>query len=169
MVYFNEECPICLENINDTALVLICNHRYHYNCIINYLESEVLRLIKYQDRRSYICCKYLKCPLCRKSMCCQDIKNIIYNKYIFLKRTIKNTQKEIKNLQTASYMFTIKFKCKLLYKRLCKNINRTDIYNYLLEDETLLENIMQKKMDLDYLKEKFSTYEKLYYRQCFCK
>ena len=48
----NIDCCICLDKFeeNHTSIVLECSHRFHRECITNWLKKE------------------LKCPLCRKQI-----------------------------------------------------------------------------------------------------
>lgn len=163
---YNNECPICIDsfNNNNESLQLHCNHTYHISCLSTYIETEFTKLAKQVNRETCLFCKQFKCPLCRKSIRCKDIKDIIYNQYYSLKEANKSLKKEIKDLQNQSYMLTFKFKCVKLFK----NMQRIDVYNYLLEDETLLEQIMERKFIRDTIKKKLNTYEKLYYGGCFC-
>ena len=61
----NEECMICLENLNDNLAVLSCNHVLHYRCLQNWI-NQITDIKK-------------MCPICDIDV---EITNIIENEPI---------------------------------------------------------------------------------------
>ena len=61
----NEECMICLENLNDNLAVLSCNHVLHYKCLQNWI-NQITDIKK-------------MCPICNIDV---EITNIIENETI---------------------------------------------------------------------------------------
>ena len=64
------DCPICLENIthtsNDDAVCMLnCNHKFHYNCVSNWIQQTQKRNVK------------TKCPCCLTEIkeVLQDLEN----------------------------------------------------------------------------------------------
>ena len=52
----DDECPICYEKLDETAIKLNCGHKFHYNCILNsYKMATIKNNIKL----------FRKCPYCR--------------------------------------------------------------------------------------------------------
>jgi len=127
---------------------------------MKYIEAE---FNKYRKQNSgQICCRQLRCPLCRKSMSCKDTNPIIYNYYQKYKKKYKQLKKEINKLQNDSYLLTLKFQIKkLMFK-----INQQDAYKFLLEDETLLETIMIHKQKCHEIKYLMNSYKDIYYWRC---
>ncbi len=56
-ISYNNKCSICLNKINtDNKIILPCKHKYHYNCLINFINFKLLEDSNYM----------FKCPLCLK-------------------------------------------------------------------------------------------------------
>ena len=102
--------------------------------------------------------------MCRKPIDCQDINTIAYSKYKYYKNLYKQFKKDIKNLQKQSYLFTLKFSIR----KLVTNISPQEAYSYLMEDETFLELISNKKQELYESEKTMTMYKNLYYRKCVC-
>lgn len=159
---YNDECSICIEEFdNKNSINLSCNHTFHSKCILKYVEAEFKTFRKTCETQN-ICCRKVKCPLCRKSISCQDINPLIYNYYKCYKEKYKHIKKEIKRLQNAIYKLNIKFQIKKLFFK----VNSQDAYNYLLEDEGLLENIMIYKQKSQETKNIMNSYKDIYYGRC---
>lgn len=52
-----EKCFICYENLDDTATVLKCGHKFHYNCIFLTYKSNIKQNYQFNGR---------ECPYCRR-------------------------------------------------------------------------------------------------------
>lgn len=157
---FNDECSICIEEFNKHNIILSCNHKFHSECIMTYIEAE---FNKYRKQNSdQICCQQLRCPLCRKSISCKYTNPLIYNYYQKYKQQYKQLKKEIHKLQNDSYLLTLKFQMK----RLLFKVNQQDAYKFLLEDETLLETIMINKQKCHEIKHLMNSYRDIYYGRC---
>jgi hypothetical protein len=158
---YNDECSICIEEFTGNNIILSCNHKFHTECILKYIEIEFNKYRK-QNQNEQICCQQLKCPLCRKSISCKDSNPLIYNYYQKYKKQYKQIKKEINKLQNEIYLFTFKFQVKKLFRK----INQQDAYKFLLEDETLLETIMLHKEKYREIKYLMNTYKDIYYGRC---
>lgn len=165
---FNDECSICMEDFDEfgefdnSSLQLNCNHKFHLHCLCEYITIEYKSLSIKQGNN--ICCKQFKCPLCRTSFVCKDVNSLTYSKYKdyhYLKKQIK---KDIKRLQNESYIHNFKFSVKKLFR----SITPSEAYKYLMEEETYLEVICEKKNKLYEIKELKDTYRTLYYKNCIC-
>jgi len=161
---YNHECSICMDDFEtNTFVILSCHHSFHSDCIIKHIEILHHRLTKRYDN-IYLFCRQFNCPLCRQAIVCNDISKITYKKYIEQKKKYDTIKSEIKHLQTKSYWLSIKFKCRHIFK----HPEQKEVYDHLVEDDTLLEVIMQKKMEYQDIKNKLHVYEKLYYGRCMC-
>lgn len=159
---YNEECSICIENFdNQNSITLSCNHTFHSECIMKYIETEFNNYRK-QHQNERICCKQFKCPLCRKSISCKDSNPLIYNYYQKYKQQYKQIDKQINKLQNEIYLFTFKFQVKKLFRK----INQQEAYKFLIEDETLLETMMLHKQKYSEIKELMYVYKQIYYDRC---
>lgn len=38
---YNEECPICLSKTFENDMILPCGHKYHFNCIMDWLDKKM--------------------------------------------------------------------------------------------------------------------------------
>ena len=59
MSNLKETCPICYDELDSTSITLKCNHKFHYNCILNSFKSLITK------NRHIITNKSRKCPYCR--------------------------------------------------------------------------------------------------------
>lgn len=50
IILFDEECPICIENLQETAVRLPCDHYFHKSCVNEWLFT------------------HNTCPVCRKNL-----------------------------------------------------------------------------------------------------
>lgn len=159
---YNNECSICIEEFDDKHNInLSCNHMFHSKCIMKYVETEFNKFRK-NGIGEHMCCKRIKCPLCRKAISCKDINPLIYNYYQLYKEKYKHIKKKIKRLQNEIYTLNIKFQMKKLFYK----IKPQDAYKHLLEDETLLETMMIYKQKYQETKELMNSYKQIYYGRC---
>lgn len=161
IISYNKECPICIEDYyHNNSVHLACHHTFHSECLLKYIETVFKKKNKLDICK--LCCKELRCPLCRQSIPCADSNSLIYNQYKMYKQEYKTLKKEIYNLQNQSYMLTFKFKCNKLFRK----ISTKDVYNYMIEDETILETIMKKKQLCNNAEEMMLLYKQIYYEKC---
>lgn len=160
---YNDDCSICMEDFNLHTINLKCNHTFHSECIIKYIETEIKRMSK-ESSSIVICCNKFICPLCRSPISCEDVNNMSHSKYKYYNQLYKQCKKEINNLQNESYLFSI----KLSIRKIFTNITPQEAYKYLMKDEDILESICNKKTKLRELKELKEFYNKIYYRNCIC-
>lgn len=59
-------CPICLELVIEDRLTTPCNHKFHKQCIQNYINQSNIRL-------------YCICPICRRKLDMRDLLNLDIN------------------------------------------------------------------------------------------
>jgi hypothetical protein len=152
-----------MDDFHKKPMQLKCNHTFHSKCIINYIEVEYRKQRK-QNNTHGIYCKQFKCPLCRAPISCIDINSITYSNYKEYKSLYKHLKKDIKSLQTQSYLISIKFSIKKLFTR----IKPEDTCKFLIKDEDLLESISYKKINLLDTKNMMKIYKDLYYSRCIC-
>lgn len=78
------ECSICLDVLQNKVLTTRCNHKYHFNCIKQWVQKH-----KYNTSL---------CPLCNQSFAIKSVKTInIYNKDdIYIKNNVYDTEPGIK-------------------------------------------------------------------------
>lgn len=161
-MYSNDDteiCAICLETYNnvESTLNLSCQHKFHSSCIMKYID---ITYEKCYTRKEYkLCCNSFKCPLCRAFINCKDSNPVIYYYYKSYKKDYKELSNDIKRLQNQIYKLAMKIQFKKIFTRLSK----TDVYNYLLEEETLLEYIMEKKSKVENVKKMMNRYKQIYY------
>lgn len=159
---YNKECPICLEHYDNTDNIYLgCRHTFHSACFLKYIETIYQTKNKTLDV-CHVCCKQFKCPLCRTVMSSKETNDFIYGYYKDIKSQYKLLKKTIYNLQNESYMLTFKFK----FTKLFKNTTSKDVYEYLLQDETLLEQIIHTKQLCEDTKKIMSLYKQIYYEKC---
>lgn len=162
-ISFNDNCSICLDDFDNTSIQLKCKHSYHSKCMITYIETEFNRVCK-KHNTERVLCKQFKCPLCRTFIDCKDIHSLMYKYYKEQKTKYKQLNIEIKELQNKIYILSIKFRLRKIFK----HIPVSEVYTFLLEDETILESIMKKKVKCQESKDLMNTYKKLYYGRCLC-
>ena len=75
----DNECLICLEELDNNICVLSCGHKYHYDCLTNW--------IKKKENLSNICC------LCEKRCEVIDIISHQNNINYFTKKEFNNNKK----------------------------------------------------------------------------
>ncbi|MBV6486004.1 MAG: hypothetical protein KFKLKKLM_02633 [Flavobacteriales bacterium] len=83
------ECSICLEEIldNTSKVILQCNHKYHFNCFLKYIDSIDDYDSDEVESTDTSLDKYISCPYCRKDI--KDIDPIKFEKELTLS-TIDN-------------------------------------------------------------------------------
>tara|TARA_Y100001960_G_scaffold259178_1_gene278958 strand:+ start:30 stop:500 length:471 start_codon:yes stop_codon:yes gene_type:complete len=102
----DENCAICLENINinNNSITLECQHRYCKSCIDNLFSSNL----------------HNKCPLCRVSI---DLNKCIIIENV-TKKNNNNNNKNIFDLELLSYSNSkfIHFETKIICKKFLRKV-----------------------------------------------
>lgn len=157
---YNDECSICMEEYNNLDIIkLNCNHIFHNNCMLRYIETKYKEL-----SNKLIFCNKLRCPLCRYQIKCIDINKLIYYKYKHYMSLYKNIKNDIRLMKIQNCIFSRKF----FFKKLFTKISYQEAFNYVINKENLLEMICKKKKELYDTRKLLNTYEILYYRRCIC-
>lgn len=61
----NDVCPICYDNSDDDMVTLICNHTFHYDCILNTYKNYKKWKSSFYQTPNLSTNKKRTCPYCR--------------------------------------------------------------------------------------------------------
>lgn len=96
-------CVICLEGCLDDFVTLNCKHIYHDDCIIKFF------IYQHKSKRNSILRRwYYNCPLCRKNIRCNEIKNILFDFYSKLREDYIKHKGILDKKRNKSMIYTMK-------------------------------------------------------------
>jgi len=124
-----DSCSICLDDIEKNIkgdrnylFILECNHSYHYDCFLNYIDYNLQKI------KEFNC---VECPLCRTKTKIHEIMYSIVDKFYNMKLKINKLEKR-----------RTQYKKKLLYlnfgKYLCFRQNSSTLQ---IQEENLMGEI----------------------------
>ena len=155
-------CTFCFEEASaQVSTRLKCGHTYHTECMIQYIMYICNKSKKNYDlyeRRMYFS---VKCPLCRRSVGCKSIHEMIFPYY-------ENLRNEYDKQVSLYYTF----KRKLFVLKIAmymKNVFRICINEKELMKKMILErNIYNVKRSLKVTKRTLDNVNMLYTSLCAC-
>lgn len=134
----NTNCTICLEHLTTyNNIELSCHHSYHEDCMIELITYG----FRYRACKRTKCIEY-KCPLCRKRITYEEIRNIIINHYKIIKLEYRDIKQILKKKRNELFIKNIKFQLKGLIRKHKQN----DIFRHL----EISEEIISEKNDLTF-------------------
>jgi len=149
-----KECPICLEEFhkNDQETILRCKHSFHSDCLV--------KCFLFQNKtRNY---RRVSCPMCRRGICCNTKRVLLYDTYSRIRQDYKNAKKQ--SSQARCRLMKWNFKHQIL--KIFKKYTMQQAYDIIVRDEELTYEMHKTEAVTRQKRQEYYSMKALYERAC---
>lgn len=132
------ECPICLEEFDQgigQEIVLRCKHVFHKDCLVKCL------LFQYKTQNGF------RCPICRRGVCCDTKRMLLYDTYMHTRQDYKTAKKQASRARSHLMNWNMKHQIMKFFKK----YTAQEAFEIVARDEELtyemhkMEALMRQK------------------------